>query len=406
MLDADAFSNENPAQIRRFIAWLDDFGETSHDHQSFYAGPLGSRAKRLYYSRPLLGTFAVLPIVLLEAVAPESRRLFWKRQRFPIADAHFAMAFAYLYELTREASYYQRAVNFLHVLIETRAPAYDHFCWGYPFDWVTRNGTVPANTPLITSTPYAYEAFDTLFCIDHNNRWLEIMQSIAEHAAYDIEDFRISEDASTCGYFPGDMHAGVVNASAYRAFLLFMASRQFNEKKYWNIATKNLGFVLGSQQENGSWYYAMDGVRSFVDHYHTCFVLKALSKIEKITQFDACRKAIEKGVEYYVRELFDARGMPKPFAIAPRSAICKTELYDCAECINLGIILKYRFPMLDERARFAEDDVLRNWVKKDGSFRARRLHVGWDNVPMHRWGQAQMFRALCLSLLSVSKRGE
>jgi hypothetical protein len=22
------------------------------------------------------------------------------------------------------------------------------------------------------------------------------------------------------------------------------------------------------------------------------------------------------------------------------------------------------------------------------------LHWGWDNVPMHRWGQAQMFRSL------------
>jgi hypothetical protein len=26
------------------------------------------------------------------------------------------------------------------------------------------------------------------------------------------------------------------------------------------------------------------------------------------------------------------------------------------------------------------------------------LHLGWDNVPMHRWGQSQMFRSLAYYL--------
>ena len=38
--------------------------------------------------------------------------------------------------------------------------------------------------------------------------------------------------------------------------------------------------------------------------------------------------------------------------------------------------------------------VLRDWVKPDGSFRSRQLFLGWDNVPMHRWAQSQMFRSL------------
>jgi hypothetical protein len=33
-------------------------------------------------------------------------------------------------------------------------------------------------------------------------------------------------------------------------------------------------------------------------------------------------------------------------------------------------------------------------VKPDGSFRSRRLIFGWDEVPMHRWAQSQMFRSL------------
>ena len=41
---------------------------------------------------------------------------------------------------------------------------------------------------------------------------------------------------------------------------------------------------------------------------------------------------------------------------------------------------------------------LRDWQKPDGSFRARELLIGWDNVPMHRWAQSQMFRSLCFFL--------
>ena len=38
-------------------------------------------------------------------------------------------------------------------------------------------------------------------------------------------------------------------------------------------------------------------------------------------------------------------------------------------------------------------------LKPDGSFRTRQLLLGWDNVPMHRWAQAQLFRSLCCLLL-------
>jgi len=46
-------------------------------------------------------------------------------------------------------------------------------------------------------------------------------------------------------------------------------------------------------------------------------------------------------------------------------------------------------------------DAIARWRKSDGSFRARELYFGWDNVPMHRWAQSQMFRSLSF-LLSKS----
>ncbi len=65
--------------------------------------------------------------------------------------------------------------------------------------------------------------------------------------------------------------------------------------------------------------------------------------------------------------------------------------------------LRGRFPALDEVLARVID--LGEWQKPDGSFRARRLLLGWDNTPMHRWAQSQMFRSLCFYLDANAGRG-
>ena len=126
--------------------------------------------------------------------------------------------------------------------------------------------------------------------------------------------------------------------------------------------------------------------------------MKALAKIHALTGHAATLEALGKGIGYYLNNLFDADGLPKPFSRAPRLTVYKRELYDCAECINLCLLLRDRFPVLKTTLEKVIAHVLEAWVKRDGSFRSRKLYLGWDNVPMHRWGQSQMFRSLAFYL--------
>jgi len=381
--------------LHRFTVWLDTYGETSQDHQDFFASKLGRAAKKLYYRRPLLGKAAVLPMVACEAFFPWTRRFFYPRMRLPIADAHYAMGFAYLHRVTKAPRHLERAIHFLEVLEATRCAGFQHHAWGYPFDWQTRNGILPRGTPLITTTPYCYEAFEAVYQIDRNPRWRAIMQSIAEHVYQDYQDFETGPDSATCTYTPTGGEK-VVNASAYRAFTLFSAWREFGDERYRVAAKRNLNFVLQSQQSDGSWPYAVDGARPFVDHFHTCFVMKALAKIEALTGHEKCKQALTRGVAFYIENLFDRDGLPRPFARAPRLVIYRRELYDCAECINLGVLLRGRFPLLDAAVDRTVSEMTRNWQLSGGHFRSRKLILGWDNVPMHRWGQSEVFRSLAL----------
>jgi hypothetical protein len=337
------------------------------------------------------------------------------------------MGFAFLYQATGEFSQLEKAIHFLTELKKSRCREFKEYCWGYPFDWVWHGGTTKRQTPLITTTPYMYEAFlqvaellelegrgrktegrgqrseiggqksEGLF-----NEYREIAASIARHAFSDIKDFRLSKNASSCSYTPFT-EGGVINAAAYRAFLLTSASKVFSNESYWQIAERNLNFVLENQNPDGSWFYAIDGVRDFVDHFHTCFVMKALAKIHALIGYDAMLEALRKGVDYYLNNLFDAGGLPKPFSRAPRLTVYKRELYDCAECINLCLLLRDRFPALETTLEKVVAHIFKAWVKRDGSFRSRKLYLGWDNVPMHRWGQAQMFRALAFYVRETSR---
>jgi hypothetical protein len=134
--------------------------------------------------------------------------------------------------------------------------------------------------------------------------------------------------------------------------------------------------------------------------------MKALAKIHSLTGHEGCWVALLKGVKFYLANLFDLDGLPRPFSKAPRLTVYKRELYDCAESINLCLLLRDRFPELGSKLRIVVRGILRDWVKPDGSFRARRLCFGWDNVPMHRWAQSQMFRSLAFYLADANRISE
>lgn len=378
--------------VQRHSAWLKRYGPLSWDPYDFWAHPVGQRAKATYYRHPRLGLPLVTPFVLLDALVPNSRALFWARRRFPIADAHYAMG---LCELARRGddAWRRQAVPFLEALVEERCPSEAEYCWGYPFDWVTCFGTWPSGTPLITSTPYGYEAFESAYELTGSEECLAIMESVGRFGFARIPAAEVSPGVKASAYTPID-HRRVVNASAYRGFLLAAAGIRFGYTQWVHEACASVAFVLRSQRSDGSWLYAMDGKDSFVDNLHTCFVLKNLVKFQRVVTDDAVADAVARGYEYYKASLLDEDHLPVPFAKAPRATLHVRDLYDYAEGINLAVLLWNADPDARMIADALVSDLLQHWVLDDSSFVSRQMRVGRNTVPYLRWGQAQTFRAL------------
>lgn len=378
-------------------AWLQEYGATSWDHHDMWANPLGRRAKAVYYQHGWLGLPLVAPFVALDNAVPASRRLFWHRQRFAIADAHFAMGF---FALTSAHSpqWMTQARSFIDALIVERCAGETEYCWGYPFDWETCFGTWRAGTPLITSTPYAYEAFEAAHTATAEPGYLATMESIARFAHTRIPTTEVAPGVKASAYSPQDSRR-VVNASAYRGFLLAAAGTRFQRSEWVAEARATLAFVLRSQRPEGSWLYAMDGKDKFVDNLHTCLVLKSLFKAWRTLGDEELLTAVRDGYGFYKSYLLDEDGLPVPFARTQRLTLQRRDLYDYAEGINLALLLADVDRAAESVAATLLADFLGRWIMPDGHFATRETYLGRNTVPYHRWAQAQMFRALTQAAL-------
>jgi hypothetical protein len=422
---SDQFSSLSSPELRssidRFDAWLERHGDgLSHDPYDLWGTRYGLFSRRLYYAKHPLGVPLIAPLLLAEILCPSVRVLLVGQQRFATSDAQLALAFLNLHALEVEplalravgvsepnnsptphrarlstTRHLERAEEFAAHLLRTSIPGYRGHCWGYPFDWQNNHGLWKRNTPFITATPYCFEVFLGLHDATGEPRHLEVAASIARFVQEDLHDTPTSADAAAGSYSPND-HSQVLNASAYRVMVLAEAARRFNEPRYAQTAQRNLNFILQNQRADGAWLYALDHPSErFIDHFHTCFVIKNLIKVNRHLQSDAVTQAITKGYEYYRRELFDAEGLPKSFTIQPRTQLVKLEMYNFAEAITLGAMLKESIP-----AAFAHAQELAAWLISrhqlaDGHFTTRVYRGGWRHtVPFIRWPQSQIFYAL------------
>ena len=386
--------------IKKFLAWKNSNGYYSYDQYDFWSTSFGIKAKNIYYKNKVLGIPLVAPIFLLEIFCPKFRNLFVRKKRFPIADAHFILAYLNLFEFTSNKDYLREAEQISESLLKSSVPGFSGNCWGYPFNWMTTRGLWTIGVPLITTTGYCFEAYLKLYDVTKEERYLTIAHSIFLFALNDLKDTQIEKDIAACSYSPID-NSQIVNANAYRAFVLVEGARRFNNDVALSKARKNLNFILKNQNEDGSWLYAVNDKRdNFVDNFHTCFVLKNLLKVNTILEDEGISKAIKKGFDFYKMHLLDEDNSPKPFAKLSRFNVVKTELYDYAEAISLCLKMQY---FDDKAAQIAEkliNDVINKYQKKDGSYYTRISIFNIPNkIPYLRWPQSQLFYALTNYLL-------
>ncbi len=389
------YHQEVNQSIEKFILWLRKNGYSSYDQYDFWSTAYGIKAKEIYYKNKIAGIPLVSPVFVSEIFFPSVRKVFVSKKRFPIADAHFIMAFLNLYEVNSNQEYLEEAKKIAVELLKSSVSGFSGNSWGYPFDWMTTRGLWTSGIPLITTTGYCFEAFLQLFDITNDKKYLDTAYSIFLFTLNDLTDTQIEKDIAACSYSPID-NSQIVNANAYRASVLIEGFIRFNNEEAYKKATLNINFILKNQNSDGSWKYAVNDERdNFVDNFHTCFVLKNLIKINKFKKDERISEAIKKGYDFYKNNLIDSTGRPLPFAKLSRLNIVKRELYDYAEGISLGLLMKEKDAEAGDIMNKMVKDLVEKYQNKNGSYITRVSIFNIKNkIPYLRWPQAQLFFAL------------
>jgi len=383
------------SSIKRFLDWLDSAGYESYDPYDLWGTAYGLWARKIYYKKGKVSTPLVAPIIFADIFFPSIRKLFVKKKRYATSDAQILLAYLNLHQASPTEGFLDRAVDLEKEIFSYSVSGYQGLCWGYPFDWQNNKAMWPKNTPFITCTPYCYEAYLALNQATGSEEYLEKAQSIANFVYKDLNDTRYDSDAFAGSYSPLD-NSMVINASAYRAYVLISAGKLFNNDSYLKTGLNNLKFILRSQREDGSWLYGLDTkADQFIDNFHTCFVLKNLHKINCIHKSNSILQSIKSGFNYYRDNLIGPDNRPKSFSQEPRLQLGQLEMYNYAEAITLGSLLHDAIPEAWHLALSLANDLTSNFQRPEGFFVTRTFKFGFRHTfPFIRWPQAQLFYAL------------
>jgi hypothetical protein len=184
--------------------------------------------------------------------------------------------------------------------IERRAtPAAGGLGWGYPFPWQSRSFWAPAGTPnaVVTAT-VGWHALDCAGAFEDDTAHA-LGLGAARFLASGLRLTPFEPDGAALSYTALD-ETRVVNISALAGRLLLRAATLSGEADLAATGAKLFHFVLRAQRPDGSWPYSVDRGGSWMDSFHTGYVLESLIYAREMG-FPVPDGVLSRGIEAYGR---------------------------------------------------------------------------------------------------------
>jgi len=285
-----------------------------------------------------------------------------------------------------------RAEAAVHELARTATPGYHGRCWGYPFDWETRYGSVPAGTPTVVATGMIGNALSVAHRAFGLEQAAELLVSASDFVLCDLPRIECGDGSFCWTYGPGSRQA-VFNATLKGSRLLAQAHAVDRRDELLETAERSVRFAIHGQLPTGAWPYSLNDRR--VDHFHTGYVLDCLRAYRRASADRSAERAIELGWAYYRRRLFTD-------ALTPKYYDDRVEPLDATACAQ-AIITLCEFGEIAPARRVAALAV-RELGLPDGSFAYQRRGRRVTRIPFLRWSTAWMYCALSRLLAQPTDR--
>jgi len=282
--------------------------------------------------------------------------------------------------------------HLLKRLLELRSPETPYYCWGYNFDWQSRNGFLPKFVPNIICTTFAGNALLDVCAKSPNTEYLNMAKSAGDY----ILDHLCKTSADNEIFFN---YTPLENDKVHNANLLGAAflSRLYSltgDNKFLISASRATHYSTIRQHPDGSWSYGEDKTQQWIDNFHTGYNLCALRDIGIFLKTDEFEPHVERGFKFYHDHFFREDAAPKYFD----DRTYPLDIHSVAQSIITLIALKDIAPDNIELANRVCKWAINNMWDNRGFFYYQLTPFYNNKISYMRWSQAWMLLALATLL--------
>jgi len=310
----------------------------------------------------------------------------------PKAMALFALAALANYRRLRTRETESQAREFLDDLLSLRLEGWSGAAWGYNFDWQSRVFYAPRGTPTIVPTAFAARAFSEAARVFDDSGYLEVARAIGDFILLDLPRGHETETEVCFSYTPIS-NTRIYNASLLAAETLAGVGALTGETEWCGWATRAARYVVNRQRDDGSWFYGAEASQSWIDNFHTAFLLSSLARIIKNcsgAQGAEFQEALRRGYGFWRSAFFLADGWPKYY----HDGLYPADIHAAATAIVALADLRD----LDAGALALAERIalwsIENLHDPRGFFYYQRRRFYTVRTPFMRWSESWMLYAL------------
>lgn len=309
---------------------------------------------------------------------------------------YMAHGYLFLYRLTKEQQYLDKAAQCLRWLDEHKVVRFEHHSWSNHFDFVARGGGYTKDDPIIVWTSLIGQAYAEAFEITGDKWFLKIAESTCN---WIIDLPREKTAHGECLSYLSHVQSSIHNANMLGASLLARVARHNGNSEYLSVARSAMHYSCSAQLPDGAWWYAEAPKYHWIDNFHTGYNLDSLDTYIDSSRDEEFRPMLDKGLAFYKAHFFEDTGRPKYY---------HTRTYPVdIQCIAQSIETLARFSDRDPEclalAVKAAHWAIENMQDRKGYFYFRQYPLVMARTPMLHWGQATMFKALSYLLLHLQR---
>ena len=370
----------------QLLAWCRQHDFAGHDpfdalnSRLFQATPLtNSRAARLLWTQLLKRSPADLRAVA--RVPPE---------RNSKGIALFALAQLATHRRLKTEESDLQARNLLSMLLSMRVEGCSGAAWGYNFDWQSRNFFAPRGTPTIVPTAFAARALVEAADVFKDDEYVNTARSVCDFILRDLSR-TVDTEKELCFSYAPNSSTRIFNASLLAAEVLAAVGQRTDDDAFCHEAARAARYVIHQQQRDGSWTYGTKPNQSWIDSFHTAYILFSLKRIIAACSLgDDFQHALRRGFRYWKETFFLADGWPKYYdddpypADAHAAASAIVTLLECRDLDETSITM----------AQQIASWTISNLRDNQGFFYYQRRRFYTVRKPYMRWTQAWMLYAL------------